>query len=84
MTLYDLKAGKTAYVDKLLQNDLLSQRLIALGCIKGTEIKVVRVAPLGDPIIVNLRGYNLAIRKKEAKNIIVREEARINAYSKNA
>lgn len=75
MTLYDLKVGKTAYIDTLLKDDLLTQRLITLGCVQGTEIKVVRVAPFGDPLIVNLRGYNLAIRKKEAKNILVREEA---------
>ncbi|MDU2659232.1 MAG: FeoA domain-containing protein [Clostridium perfringens] len=53
-------------------HDGLAKRLLALGCIEGTEVKLKRVAPLGDPLIVNLRGFDLAIRKKDAKNIILK------------
>ncbi|MDX5710530.1 FeoA domain-containing protein [Clostridioides difficile] len=47
----------------------LSKRLLALGCINSTEIEVKKVAPLGDPIIIRFRGFDLAIRKSDAKNI---------------
>ena len=52
-------------------NSKLSKRLYALGLIEGTEIELKRIAPLGDPLVVNLRGFDLAIRKKDAKNIIL-------------
>jgi ferrous iron transport protein A len=44
---------------------------MALGCIEGTEISLKKRAPLGDPILINLRGFDLAIRKKDAKFISV-------------
>ncbi|MPQ44917.1 FeoA family protein [Clostridium tarantellae] len=72
MSICDLKLGQTAIVDKVLGNEKLAKRLLALGCIEGTEIKLKRVAPLGDPLIVNLRGFDLAIRKKDAKNIFLK------------
>ena len=49
------------------------KRLLALGCIEGTTIEYKRCAPLGDPIIVNFRGFDLALRKKDAKNIFIKE-----------
>lgn len=71
MSLMDLKLGEKAIVDDILGNEKLKKRLFALGCIEGTEIAVKRVAPLGDPLIVNFRGFDLAIRKKDAKNILL-------------
>lgn len=72
MSIYDLKIGQAGIVDKICEHDGLAKRLLALGCIEGTEVKLKRVAPLGDPLIVNLRGFDLAIRKKDAKNIILK------------
>ena len=46
-------------------------RLLAMGLTKGTELKVVRVAPLGDPIEINIRGFNLSLRKNEAEAVMV-------------
>ena len=46
-------------------------RLLSMGLTKGTEIRVVRVAPLGDPIEINIRGFNLSLRKAEADVILV-------------
>jgi ferrous iron transport protein A len=46
-------------------------RLLSMGLTKGTELKVVRVAPLGDPIEINLRGFNLSLRKSEAEAVFV-------------
>ena len=47
----------------------LVKRLLALGCISNTEIEVKKIAPLGDPIVVRFRGFDLALRKSDAKNI---------------
>lgn len=71
MTLTDLKLGETAFVDEISGDPKLTKRLLSLGCIEGTEIILKSIAPLGDPIIINLRGFNLAIRKNDAKNIFV-------------
>ena len=69
MSLCDLKPGEIGII-KSIQGDLkLMKRLFALGCIEGTEVKFKRSAPLGDPIVINFRGFDLAIRKKDAKNI---------------
>lgn len=54
-------------------DSLLKRKLTDMGLIKGTEFKVEGQAPLGDPIRINLRGYNLAIRKSDAKNILVEQ-----------
>ncbi|EOR26236.1 MULTISPECIES: ferrous iron transport protein A [Clostridium] len=71
MSLCDLKLGQKAIIKYIDGDDKLAKRLLALGCIEGTEIQFKGVAPLGDPIIVNLRGFDLAIRKKDAKNIFL-------------
>jgi Fe2+ transport system protein FeoA len=51
--------------------DGLSQRLMEMGLIEGTDIEVVRLAPLGDPMEVYLHGYHLSVRKSEASRIEV-------------
>lgn len=71
MSLMDLKLGEKAIVNDILGNEKLKKRLFALGCIEGTVIELKRVAPLGDPLIVNFRGFDLAIRKQDAKNILL-------------
>lgn len=71
MCICDLNIGEKAIISTINGNDKLSKRLFALGLIEGTEIKLKRIAPLGDPLIINLRGFDLAIRKKDAKNIIL-------------
>lgn len=73
MCICDLKPGQFGTIDKVLGDDKLTKRLLALGCIEGTEVKLKRTAPLGDPLIVNLRGFDIAIRKKDAKNIFIKK-----------
>lgn len=73
MSLSELKPGQKGQVNSVQGNKALTKRLYALGCIEGTEVKVVKMAPLGDPMIINFRGFNLAIRKNDAKNIILGE-----------
>ncbi|MDR5588388.1 MULTISPECIES: ferrous iron transport protein A [Clostridium] len=71
MCICDLKPGEKGIID-FIEGDLkLKKRLSALGCIKGTEIEFKRRAPLGDPIVINFRGFDLAIRKNDAKNIFL-------------
>ena len=72
ISIYDLKPGDKALIDSVCGDDKFAKRLLALGFIEGTEVKLVATAPLGDPIIINLRGFNLAIRKNDAKNIFIK------------
>ena len=69
MTLRDLSVGQTARITKVGTTGALKQRFVSMGLTKGVEVKVVKIAPLGDPIEVELRGYNLSVRKDDAKNI---------------
>lgn len=71
MLLNNLLPGSKGIVKKVDGDPKLVKRLSALGCIEGTEIEIKRIAPLGDPIIINFKGFNLAIRKKDAKNIYI-------------
>ncbi|AZV57114.1 ferrous iron transport protein A [Clostridium sp. AWRP] len=71
MSICDLKLGEIGMIKSINGNEKLVKRLLALGCIEGTEVLLKNCAPLGDPIVINLRGFNLAIRKKDAQNISV-------------
>lgn len=71
MELINLKPGEHGIIDRIKGDSKLTKRLLALGCIEGTEIIMKMAAPLGDPLIINFRGFDLAIRKKDAKNIIL-------------
>ena len=70
-TLKQVKCGETVSVVKLTGEGALKRRIMDMGITKGTEIYVRKVAPLGDPVEVNVRGYELSIRKSEAVNIQV-------------
>lgn len=71
-TLKDVKIGETAIVTKLNGMGALRRRIMDMGITKGTSIYLRKVAPLGDPIEVTVRGYELSLRKEDAENIIVR------------
>lgn len=70
-TLKELKPGEKAVVAKVTGEGAVRRRLLDMGVTKGAEILVRKVAPLGDPIEVNVRGYELTFRKAEAENIIL-------------
>ena len=70
-TLKDAKVGDTVTVTRLHGEGALKRRIMDMGVTKGTEIYVRKVAPLGDPIEVTVRGYELSIRKGDAQNIEV-------------
>ncbi len=70
-TLRDVKIGKTAKVVKLHGEGALKRRIMDMGITKGVEIFVRKVAPLGDPLEISVRGYELSIRKGDAEIIEV-------------
>lgn len=72
MSVIDLKPGEKGCIDTLKTDDKLTKRLYALGCIEGTEICLKGTAPFGDPVLINIRGFNLALRKGDAKNIYIK------------
>lgn len=69
MTLRDLKPGEQGKVASVGTTGPLKRRIMDMGITPGVEIKVVKVAPLGDPIEVTVRGYELSLRKEEAQQI---------------
>ena len=69
--LSDVKVGRKAIVVRLNGEGALRRRIMDMGITKGTEITVRKAAPLGDPIELTVRGYELTIRKSEAQNIEV-------------
>jgi Fe2+ transport system protein FeoA len=70
-TLDTLKAGDEVKILELRGDEEATSRLMELGLLPGTQIKVVRFAPLGDPIEVVVRGYHLSLRRGEASGILV-------------
>ena len=73
MNLKDVKVGSTVKVVKLTGEGPVKRRIMDMGITKGIEIYVRKVAPLGDPIEVNVRGYELSVRKADAAMIEVTE-----------
>ncbi|MBO5783377.1 MAG: ferrous iron transport protein A [Clostridia bacterium] len=68
-TLKDLKIGKTAKVIKVHGDGAVRRRIMDMGITKGVEIYLRKVAPLGDPMELTVRGYELSIRKEDAQMI---------------
>ncbi len=70
-TLKELKVGDTARVVKLYGEGAVKRRIMDMGLMKGVDVQIRKVAPLGDPIEVTVRGYELSIRKADAEIIEV-------------
>ena len=70
-TLRDVKIGETARVAKIHGQGNIRRRIMDMGITKNVDIYVRKVAPLGDPIEITLRGYELSLRKAEAQEIEV-------------
>lgn len=70
-TLRDVKIGDTVTVKKLNGEGAVKRRIMDMGITKGTEVTVRKVAPLGDPIEVTVRGYELSLRKADAEMVEV-------------
>lgn len=74
-TLKDVKCGQTVNVVKLHGEGAVKRRIMDMGITKGVEIYIRKIAPLGDPVEVMVRGYELSLRKEDAKMIVLKEEA---------
>jgi ferrous iron transport protein A len=70
-TLKDIACGETVRVVKMEGGGAVKRRIMDMGITKGVEVYVRKVAPLGDPIEVNVRGYELSLRKEDAESILV-------------
>lgn len=70
-TLKDVRIGETVKVKKISSSGAVKHRIMDMGITKGTEIYVRKVAPLGDPIELTVRGYELSLRKSDAGMIEV-------------
>lgn len=73
-SLADLPLGQPAQIESINCERGLSRRLMEMGLLPGTSVRVVRVAPLGDPIELRVRNYSLSVRRAEAARIAVNRE----------
>ena len=71
MTLKEARVGSTVTVTRLTGTGAVKRRIMDMGITKGVEIHIRKVAPLGDPIEVTVRGYELSLRKADAEMIVV-------------
>ena len=71
MTLREAKIGQTVTVKKLTGEGAVKRRIMDMGIAKGVEVYIRKVAPLGDPVEVTVRGYELSLRKADAEMIEV-------------
>ena len=70
-TLKDARVGDTVTVERLHGEGAVKRRIMDMGITKGTEVYIRKVAPLGDPVEVTVRGYELSLRKADAQMIEV-------------
>jgi ferrous iron transport protein A len=71
LPLSELAVGQSGVVLGFRYEDSMTDRLMQLGIIEGVEIKVIRVAPSGDPIELNIAGYGLSMRKADAEIVLI-------------
>ncbi len=75
MTINDLAVGEEGQIKEVLGEGVLRLRFLDMGLIPRTKVKVQKIAPLGDPIQISIRGYELTIRREDAKKITIESEA---------
>ncbi|MCK4582959.1 ferrous iron transport protein A [Candidatus Bathyarchaeota archaeon] len=72
--LSELEPGDTGVVVKIVGSSSTRRRIMDMGVVRGTKVVLIRRAPLGDPVELEIRDYNLSLRKREAANIYVKME----------
>ncbi len=80
VTLNTLKIGQIATIQSFT-DDFLSLKFIEMGCVPGEKIKLVTIAPFGDPIAIEVSGYLLSIRKEDASSVVVKLSPEITTES---
>lgn len=71
-TLDTLKIGQSGIIKELTRKDL-ALKLIEMGCLPGEKITLTKIAPLGDPIAIEISGYELSMRKEEASTVVLED-----------
>lgn len=71
-TLRNVKCGQSVKVVKLHGEGAVKRRIMDMGITKGTELYIRKVAPLGDPVEITVRGYELSVRKEDARCVLVK------------
>ncbi|MBE6958923.1 MAG: ferrous iron transport protein A [Ruminococcaceae bacterium] len=74
MTINDLKVGQSSVINGVGGEGPLRLRFLDMGLIPGTRVTLQKIAPMGDPIQIHLRGYELTIRREDAMQITLKEE----------
>ncbi len=74
MTIDDLKIGQSGTIDKVGGEGALRLRFLDMGLIPGTAVRLQKIAPMGDPIQIQVRGYELTIRREDARQITLMED----------
>lgn len=74
MTIDDLKVGQSGTIAQVGGEGALRLRFLDMGLIPGTKVTLCKVAPMGDPIQIQVRGYELTIRREDAARITLKEE----------
>lgn len=72
MNLKELKPGQSGVVASIGTTGPMKRRIMDMGITPGVEVRVTKVAPLGDPIEITIRGYELSLRKEEAQQIVLK------------
>jgi len=72
MTLASLKPGEQAVIEQVAGGGAIARRMADMGVVPGQRVMVLRVAPLGDPLELQVMGYHLSLRKSEAQRVMVR------------
>ena len=75
MTLADLEKGESRTVLSVRGESLVTRRLMEMGVIPGVAVRMVKSAPFGDPLEINVRGYSLALRRNEAESVELEQVA---------
>lgn len=73
MTIDDLRIGQSGTIDRVGGEGPLRLRFLDMGLIPGTAVLLQKIAPMGDPIQIQVRGYELTIRREDARKIVLRE-----------
>ena len=71
MTLAELEKGESRTVVSVHGEDAITRRLMEMGVIPGVAVRMVKSAPFGDPLEIKVRGYSLALRRSEAKSVVL-------------
>ena len=75
MTLADLAKGESSKVVSVRGEDVITRRLMEMGVVPGVAVRMIKSAPFGDPLEINVRGYSLALRRNEAESVVLEKVA---------